>query len=262
MEYIDIGVNLLNRQFRNDIQEVMRSAREDEIGIIITGTDNYANKNACGLIENFKEDTDGWMWSTCGFHPHNADEWMGLYKQAMIKLLDTKSCIKAIGEIGLDFDRNYSSKENQIKCFEEILDFAEGYDKPLFLHERGAVDTFCDILKKHERLCHRAVVHCFTGTKEAALKYLELGCSIGITGWVCDNKRNQDLLEALKEIPIERLMVETDAPYLTPKGLGLSSRNTPSNIVYVVKKLAEVKELPFKTVKNQVLKNTREFFNI
>lgn len=180
----------------------------------------------------------------------------------MIDLLDTKECIKAIGEIGLDYDRMYSSKESQMKCFENILEIAEGYHKPLFLHEREAVNDFIKILSRHESLCNRAVVHCFTGTEETAREYLDLGCYIGLTGWICDNKRNQDVIKALDIIPMEKLMVETDAPYLTPKGYGLSSRNIPNNVIYVVKKIAEVKGLPVEKVRETVYKNTLSFFSI
>ena len=123
--------------------------------------------------------------------------------------------------------------------------------------------TFEKLMKAHRSLCGRIVVHCFTGTKETAYRYLQLGCMIGITGWVCDHRRNRDVVEALKMIPLERLMIETDAPYLTPLNVkGLSRRNVPSNIRYVADQIAKLKGVEPEEVRRRTLENTRAFFGL
>ena len=134
-------------------------------------------------------------------------------------------------------------------------------DLPLFLHERDAGRDFIKLMKEHPSVCSRSVVHCFTGSKDMARQYLQLGCYIGITGWICDDRRNHDAVEAVKLIPMERLMIETDAPYLTPRNIkGLSSRNVPWNIAYVAQKIAEIKETDTEEVRRITLQNTKKFF--
>jgi TatD DNase family protein len=140
---------------------------------------------------------------------------------------------------------------------------AEELGLPLFLHERSAAEDFTKILSGHPEAAKRAVVHCFTGDRATVEKYLELGCMIGITGWVCDDRRNAELLDALEVIPAERLMAETDGPYLLPRGIkGLKNPNVPENIIYVVRKLAEVKGIEEEELRKNILENTMRFFGI
>lgn len=260
LKYIDIGLNLINKQYKYDRDLIVSNSYNDGIGIIITGTDKKSNLDALYLCEDYSAYP---IFCTCGIHPHNANDWNDGYKRIIIEQLECgQNYIKAIGEIGLDYDRMYSTKENQLKCFDDMLYIAEEYNLPLFLHERDEVNDFIKILKNHRVLCKKAVVHCFTGTKETALKYLNLGCYIGITGWICDNRRNKDLLEAIKVIPLERLMIETDGPYLTPVGRGLERRNIPNNIVYVADEIAKLKGVSIEKVQEICLNNTIKFFNI
>lgn len=150
----------------------------------------------------------------------------------------TNPKIVAVGETGLDYDHMYSKKENQIHFFKELLDVAEETGKPLFLHERDAADDFIACFKGHEDLCRRAIVHCYTGDKKTLERFLDMGFYIGITGWICDERRGEALQDAVSILPLDRVMIETDAPYLTPRGYHLPRTNVPQNITYVAETLA------------------------
>jgi len=262
LQYIDIGVNLMGKQFQSDREQIVQDSFEHGVGMIVTGTDLKSDRAAVDYI--CKSEHKKGLWCTCGIHPHNADEWNAHYREKIMELIQSHpDKIVAIGEAGLDYDRMFSTKENQKQCFSDILEIAETMNLPLFLHERSAQDDFTALLKKHRSLCKRSVVHCFTGTKETAYTYLQLGCFIGITGWICDSRRNKNVVEAVKIIPLERLMIETDAPYLTPRNIkGLPSRNVPANIQYVAEMIAQIKKTDIETVKKITLENTTQFFSI
>ena len=169
----------------------------------------------------------------------------------------------AVGECGLDYDRMFSTKENQIRCLEKHIVLAEKLNKPLFLHERSAADDFIKRFKKHPDICKKSVVHCFTGEKETLDKYLSMGFSIGITGWICDDRRAKELRDAVHMIPLDRILVETDAPYLTPKNVpGLNRTNVPQNIKYVVRDLAKYMKVEEDVLIENARKNTERIFHI
>ena len=140
---------------------------------------------------------------------------------------------------------------------------AEKLGKPLFLHERSAADDFVKRFKKHTDICAKSVVHCFTGDKKTLDQYLSMGFSIGITGWICDDRRAKELREAVSIIPLDRILLETDAPYLTPRNVqGLDRTNVPQNIVYVVKELAKYMKVSEEVLIETAKKNTERVFGI
>lgn len=256
---IDIGINLTDRRYNKDRDDVVDIAEKNGIGMIITGCSPYSNQKA---IEYVKKYNNKHILCTIGLHPHNAIQYTEDFLVNYLDLLDkNKDIVVAIGEIGLDFDRMRSPKEIQIHTFYEMINIAKRYNKPLFLHERAAVDNFYSIMYDNREIAEKSVVHCFTGNKTTVKKYLDLGCMIGITGWICDNNRNQDLIDAIKYIPLDRLMIETDGPYLTPKGVS-PSRNVPTNLPYVWKKISEVLGKEEEKLKIQLLNNTISFFDI
>lgn len=249
-KYIDIGVNLYNKQFKGKEEELKRLSDSAGVAMIVTGSDFNSSKKA--LESEFM--------CTVGFHPHAASTFDKKNELLLEEMVKHKNVV-AVGETGLDYDRMFSPLEKQIESFEKHIDIARRVEKPLFLHERKAVDDFYEILKKNRDMASKSVVHCFTGNKETVMRYLNLGCMIGITGWICDSRRNKDLLEAIKVIPINRLMIETDAPYLTPyKELGHC--NMPSNIIYVVDKIAELKKVDKEKLRETVFNNTERFFGV
>ena len=157
----------------------------------------------------------------------------------------------------------FSTKENQIKCFEKQIEIAETLNMPLFLHERNAVEDFIKVLSHHREICKKSIVHCFTGNTETLKKYLSMGCYIGITGWICDSRRAKDLRQAVRYIPLDRIMIETDSPFLTPKNIqGLNKTNYPQNVKYVAKELAMHMGVPENTLISKAKENTEHFFSI
>lgn len=256
IKYYDIGLNLFCRQFPHP-EKVLADAAAAGVACILTGTDREENKK----IAAFLKDHDG--YGTAGIHPHNADSAKQEDFELIEKLVAENERIVAVGECGLDFDRMFSTKENQIRCFEKHIVLAEKLNKPLFLHERMATDEFIRRFKKHPAICEKSVVHCFTGDKETLRRYLSMGFSIGITGWICDDRRARDLREAIHLIPLDRILIETDAPYLTPRNVpGLGRTNVPQNITYVARDLAKYMKVSEEELIQHARENTERIFQL
>ena len=255
-EYYDIGLNLFCKQYK-DRERVISEAAEQGVSCILTGSDMKSSEESAAFCESHD------CLCTCGIHPHSADSAKPEDFERIRELVLTNSRIAAIGECGLDYDRMFSKKENQLRCFESHIILAEELNKPLFLHEREASEDFIACFSEHREICRRSVVHCFTGDRNVLEKYLQMGFSIGITGWICDERRGGPLREAVRIIPADRVMAETDAPYLTPRNIpGLSRTNVPQNVKYVVSALAECMGTDEKELKVKLRDNTRRFFGI
>ena len=256
---IDIGPNLSNQQFRDDIETVLHNSVKHGVDtLILTTTDLQTYNKNIQIIEKYSHICN--MATTLGLHPNHADH----YKNFFLKFDDLikNSNVISIGEFGLDYFRMISSKENQLTTMNLFLDKAAQYALPLFMHEREAKDDFISVLKSHT-LSNKKIVHCFTGNKETLKKYLDLDCYIGITGWVTEEKRGKDLREAVAYIPMDRLMIETDCPYLTPKNMPVKTyRNEPQFLKFVARKVAELKHLPVEQVIEQTVSNSLDFFQL
>ena len=254
IKYYDIGVNLFCRQFP---ERIVENGLANGVCCILTGTDRRENQQIDAFLRTHK------AYGTAGIHPHNADSARKEDFEQIKRLMGENDRILAVGECGLDFDRMFSSRENQIRCLEKHIVLAEGLDKPLFLHERGAAEEFVRRFKKHPDICRKSVVHCFTGDKRTLDQYLSMGFSIGITGWICDDKRGGKLREAVRMIPLDRILVETDAPYLTPRNIpGLARTNVPENIVYVARELAKYMKTEEEELILHARQNTERIFGI
>lgn len=235
---IDIGVNLTSNRFDKDREHVIARAQEAGLSaILLTGTnikESRAAAELCTINPKF-------MYSTAGVHPHDADHVAPNYLNDLEQLSKLPQ-VKAIGECGLDFNRNFSTPENQQQVFAEQVALAKRLSMPLFLHQRDAFQTWFAILEPYLETVPAMVAHCFTGNEAELMQCIDAGMYIGITGWVCDERRGKPLFDIVKHIPLERLMIETDAPYLTPRNIRprpKSSRNEPAFLPYVVTKLAE-----------------------
>lgn len=256
IRYYDIGLNLFCRQFP-DPEKIIADAADNGVGCILTGTDTKENKKIDDFVRNHS------VFGTAGIHPHNADRARQEDFQLIEQILSENDRIVAVGECGLDYDRMFSTRENQVRCLEKQIVLAEKLNKPLFLHERNAADDFIKRFKKHSEICKISVVHCFTGNRETLDKYLSMGFSIGITGWICDDRRGKELRDAVRIIPLDRILVETDAPYLTPRNVpGLDRTNVPQNIKYVVNELAKHMKVPEDILADSARKNTERIFRI
>ncbi len=254
--YIDIGLNLFCRQFREP-DRVISDAAAEGVACILTGSDMKENES----VQRYVQSHD--CWGTCGIHPHSADRARPEDFVRIREIVTQNPKIVAVGECGLDYDRMFSTRENQLRCFDRHIRLAEELGKPLFLHEREAAKDFIARMKQHPEQCSRSVVHCFTGDAQTLRAYLDMGFYIGITGWICDDRRGKELREAVRMIPLDRIMIETDAPYLIPKNVkGLGSVNVPQNIRYVAAELAKHMHVDELELKEHALENTRRFFGL
>ena len=258
-EIADIACNFTSERFDKDLDEVINRAVANKItkfGLICSRMSDV-NK----LLKIYEQYSKN-MFYTIGVHPHHANE---INDDYLKKLKDeiTSNNPHAIGETGLDFFRNLSSYEEQIYAFEEQIKIAIDTNKPLFLHQRDSHDDFIKILRKYSSDISKAVVHCFTGTQEQLDDYLELDFYIGVTGWICDEKRNVELRKTIKNIPLEKLMIETDCPYLIPKNLvekPKNNRNEPSNLNHIINEIAELMEIDIDILRKQTFVNTINYF--
>ncbi|MBE6487463.1 MAG: hydrolase TatD [Methanosphaera stadtmanae] len=261
MELIDIGINLMHKSYDKDRTDVVDEAKK--VGVtqnIITGSSISSSRTAVEYASKYP----GTLFATCGVHPHDAkscnENTIGILRD-----LASNDCVVAIGECGLDYNRNYSPQNIQRKWFEEQVKLAEELNMPLFLHDRESYDDFSKILRRHKEVSKRSVVHCFTGTKYEAEDYLDLGCYIGVTGWICDDRRNDELLKAIKVIPPEKLMIETDGPFLLPRDFESKpkkNRNEPKYLPHILGRIAKEMNIDKQELAEQVTMNTRKFFNI
>ena len=258
-EIADIACNFTSERFNKDLDEVIKRAIANKItkfGLICSRISDL-NK----LLKIYKQYSKS-MFYTIGVHPHHANEINDDYLKKLKDVITTNNP-HAIGETGLDFFRNLSTYEQQIYVFEEQIKIAIDTNKPLFLHQRDSHDDFIKILRKYSSDISKAVVHCFTGTQGQLDDYLELDCYIGITGWICDEKRNVELRKAIKKIPLEKLMIETDCPYLIPKNLvekPKNNRNEPTNLNHIINEIAVLMEIDIDILRKQTFENTINYF--
>lgn len=261
MELIDIGLNLMHKSYNKDREEVINNGRNAGVkGAIITGSDINSSIGASDYALKYP----GVLYSTAGVHPHDAKT---CNEDTIPKLeeLSSKDSVVAIGECGLDYNRNYSPQNIQRKWFIKQLELAEKLDMPVFLHDRESYNDFSKILRDFPSVAKKSVVHCFTGNKYEVEDYLSLGCYIGVTGWICDERRGDELREAVKHIPPERLMVETDGPFLIPRDLKpkpKKHRNEPKYLPHILNRIAEEMNMDSEKLAVQVTENTEKLFNI
>lgn len=237
---IDIGANIAHDGFDDDREDMMRRAADAGVDkIIVTGSSDESNVQAANLAEQ----SPGILYSTAGVHPHHASDYTD-DSDALIRSLVKKDCVVAVGECGLDYFRNFSPREAQLDAFKRQLDIAKDSGLPVFLHQRDAHDDFVELLETALPNLSRAVAHCFTGEGESLREYIAMGLYIGITGWICDERRGKHLHDIVSIIPDDKLLIETDAPYLLPRTIRpkpKSRRNEPMYLPEVVRVLAEAR---------------------
>jgi TatD DNase family protein len=257
MQLVDIGANLTHASFAADLPQVLERARAHGVsGIIVTGTSVEESRRAAVLAA-----TPG-LYATAGVHPHHARECDDTTIPALRELAKHPGVV-ALGECGLDFNRNYSPHPSQEKWFVAQLELAAELGKPLFLHSRDAHPRFTEILRNLR--VGRAVAHCFTGGAAELRAYLDLGLYIGITGWICDDRRGRHLVELAKEIPEDRLLLETDSPYLTPRDLHpqpKARRNEPAHLPHILRAVARARGEAPEALAAATTRNARALFGI
>ena len=261
MELIDVGVNLTNKSLHKDLDGVMQRAGDAGVGqMVVTGTSIEESRQAIDLCNQYPDR----LVSTCGVHPHHASDW-NESSFAELKSIAEHDCVRAIGETGLDFNRNYSPHPSQEIAFQQQMELAVTLKMPLFCHQRDAHKRFVEMLREYRDDIDRLVVHCFTDTREALVDCLDLDCYIGITGWICDERRGLELQKLVRLIPDDRLLLETDAPYLLPRNLDPkpSGRiNEPAYLPHILENVAYHRNQSPEQLARQTLQNSRNFFGL
>jgi len=261
VQLIDIGANLTHDTFDSDRDDVIQRAAVAGVDrMILTGASEQGSKEALALAQS----RPGKLFSTAGMHPHHAADYNDNMHELIQRLVQHEEVV-AVGECGLDYFRDFSPRADQRVAFGRQLDIAADTGLPVFLHQRDAHEDFVDILQPRLPNISRAVAHCFTGNEEQLRKYLEMGLYIGVTGWICDERRGSHLKEIVRLIPGERLMLETDAPYLLPRSLEpkpASRRNEPAYLREVLRVVAEARGESEEQVAAETTRTAEIFFSL
>lgn len=261
MTLIDIGANLTHDSFDHDRDAVLQRARDAGVSkMVITGASREHSPKALALAQRFP----GELFATAGVHPHHAVEYTDEC-DAEMRALHEHPEVLAVGECGLDYNRDFSPRPAQRKAFERQLQLASEIGKPLFLHQRDAHEDFMAMMKNFDGRLGAVVVHCFTGTREELFDYLDQDWHIGITGWLCDERRGLHLRELVKNIPANRLMIETDAPYLLPRTVKPQPshrRNEPMYLAHIAEEIARDRDEAVDAVAAATTATATAFFGL
>jgi TatD DNase family protein len=257
---IDIGINLGHDSYHADREAVLARAHAAGVAqLIVTGSSLASTVEAIALARAHPQR----LFATAGVHPHHANE-LSAERLGELRELARAPQVVAVGECGLDYFRNYSPHAAQQEAFHRQLALAQELGKPLFLHQRDAHADFVAILREHAP-AWRGVAHCFTGSAEELRSYLALGLAIGITGWICDERRGTHLVELMPLIPPERLLLETDGPYLLPRDLKpkpASRRNEPAYLAHIAAAVARARGEPRATLARSSTRAARALFGL
>ncbi len=241
MQLVDIGANLTHDSFDPDRDAVLERAREQGVvQMVVTGASRQGSEASLALARAHP----GLLYATAGVHPHHASDYDDATDSRLRELLRQPE-VRAAGETGLDYHRNFSPRDAQISAFERQLAMAIDHAKPLFLHQRDAHDDFLACLDAVHGQLPAVVVHCFTADRAELEHYLERDFHVGITGWICDERRGHHLRDIVGMIPADRLMIETDAPYLLPRDLPhkvSSRRNEPMYLRHICEAVAAARD--------------------
>ena len=260
MKLVDIGANLAHESFQHDLDAVLARARDAGVErIVVTGSSAESSLAAARLAAAHP----GFLYATAGLHPHHASDWSDALALRLRTLAAQPGAV-AVGECGLDYFRDLSPRADQRRAFAAQLDIAVELQRPVFLHQRDAHADFLAILREYRGRLVDAVVHCFTDTAAALADYVALDCHVGITGWICDERRGHHLIAAVRDIPEDRLLIETDAPYLLPRTAPKLAhrRNEPAYLVYVLRAIAASRGIGEDELSRITTNNALRFFRL
>jgi len=257
----DIAVNFGASALANKTPEIVEQAvTENVIKMIALGCSIQGSHDALKVAQQYPDV----VYSTAGIHPHDAKTFDDT-SLVTLKSLAALPQVVALGECGLDFNRDFSPRDQQQSAFEAQLKLAVELQMPVVMHQRDAHEAFIEILAKYRSQLPQVAVHCFTGSHQELLDYIELDCHIGITGWICDERRGLHLLESVPSIPDNRLMLETDSPYLMPRNIKpkpKSRNNRPANLYHIAETVAAARKQPVEMLRQSCYNNTLNFFNL
>ena len=256
---IDIGANLTNSVFTDDLGEVLnRAKREGVQHIVVTGTNIQESQYAIALATKH----GAYLSATVGIHPHNADGVKSDWLDTLEELISSPHVV-VVGEMGLDFCRDYAGRDAQRQVFEAQLDLAARVELPVFVHDRDTDGEVLAVLRRYAPT--KCVVHCFTGNSDELDGFIAEDFYIGVTGWICDERRGEGLRRLVDRIPIDRLLVETDAPYLLSRTMSKvlgTRRNEPAYLKFVIAELARFRRCPESVIRDASVENACRFFDI
>ncbi|WP_394130183.1 TatD family hydrolase [Shewanella maritima] len=259
--YIDIAVNLLSPQFADKIDNVINDAASHQVSpLIVIGSDIQESLDANSLCQQYPQQ----LYSTAGVHPHHAKDW-DEHSEQIIKQLCQQEHVVAVGECGLDYNRDFSPRAQQRDVFAKQLAIAAEINMPVLMHCRDAHDDFIDILSQYRPHLPNALLHCFTGNHEQLTECIAQDIYIGVTGWVCDERRGKELAELVPLIPNNRIMAETDSPYLLPRSMRpkpKSSKNLPQYLPYIVEYMANLRQQNVAEFAQHCYQNSQHFFGL
>jgi len=257
---VDIGINLAHDSYDHDRPEVIaRALAAGVTRMVVTGSSLESNARAIEICDTWPE----LLRATAGIHPHHARE----FSREDLPLLERQlghPLVGSAGECGLDYFRNFSPPADQRRAFMDQLELATRVGKPVFLHQRDAHADFMAVLRDYLPNISKAVVHCFTGTGPELEAYLDAGLFVGLTGWICDERRGLAVKELAAEIPLDRLMIETDGPYLMPRTVHprpSHRRNEPMYLSYILDAISEVRSESREEVAAATSHNALKFFS-
>lgn len=260
-QYIDIAVNLLSERLKHDIDSIIRDAAKQHVSpLIVIGSDLDESAEASAVCQQYPLQ----LFSTAGVHPHQASTWHTQSRQTL-KQLAAQPSVVAIGECGLDYNRDFSPRPAQRQAFAEQLALACELNMPVLMHCRDAHQDFIAIVNEYRSALPKGLLHCFTGTKDELEACLNADLYIGITGWICDERRGQELAQLVPLIPNNRIMAETDSPYLLPRSMRpkpKSSKNLPQYLPYIVECMAALRQQTSAELAQHCYHNSSEFFGL
>ena len=251
---IDSHCHLTYEPMSSSLEETIKRANKDGVEFLLTiSTEDKSFRNILDILDKYK-----CVYGSYGIHPHEAKQHKGIKFENIIEKVKQNKKIIGIGETGLDFYYNHSEKKDQIESFLEHIEASQKTNLPIIVHTRSAEGETFEILQKAVKKNNlKILIHCFTGSKDFAFKLLDIGAYISASG-VVTFKKSQDLADTFKEIPLNRLLVETDSPYLAPEPLR-GKPNEPSYIIHTVKFLSELKKVSIENISDSTSKN---FFNL
>jgi len=252
---VDSHAHLDFQDFDSDRAQVLDRAKKAGLKWIISIGAGEGIKSAYRGLALAQE--NGFIYSTVGIHPHDAKIWNAEISDEIIHLAQKPKQV-AIGEIGLDFAKEYSPREMQIRAFKEQLEIAKELDLPVIVHSRNALGESLEIIK--EMKIKRGVMHCYSGSADLAKELVRLGFYISIPG-VITFRNAQKLVLVAREISLEHLLIETDCPFLAPEPFR-GKRNEPAYVKLVAQKIAEIKDLPLEQVAEKTTENAEQIFGL
>ena len=251
MDLIDTHCHIYYDKYNNDIEEVVKRAHDNHVKKMICVAVDYDSAiKSIELANKYHS-----IYATAGYHPHDSKDTKKGYITSLEKLLENKKVV-AVGETGLDYYYEYSDKKKQIKAFIEQLELAKSTNKPIIIHCREAEKDILKCIK--ETNSTKGVVHCFSGDLNFANRLFELGFYISFTGLVTFNKK---LTKVIKEVPLDKFMLETDSPYLTPVP-HRGKRNEPWLVKIIAQEISKIKNISIKDIAEETTKNATKLFEI